>query len=89
MLYTQKKRDKTVGKKRKSMTAIICTKYGAPEVIQLKEVKKPVPKINEVLIKIYATTVHIGDTKTRSLKPCLGAVKDFFFKPLRRIMIGF
>jgi NADPH:quinone reductase-like Zn-dependent oxidoreductase len=71
------------------MKAIICTKYGPPEVLQLKEVDKPTPKDNQVLIKIHATTAHIGDTKIRSLKPGLGPVKDFFFKPIMRIMVGF
>lgn len=71
------------------MKAIICTKYGPPEVLQIKEVEKPFPKPNEVLIKILATTVHIGDTKIRRLEPGMGQVKDFFFKPLMRIIIGF
>lgn len=71
------------------MKAIICNKYGPPEVLQMKEVVKPVPKDNEVLIKVHATTVHIGDTKLRSFKPGLGPVRDFFFKPMMRIMIGF
>jgi len=48
------------------MKAVICTKYGSPDVLQLREVDKPVPKDNEVLIKIYATTCHIGDTRIRS-----------------------
>jgi NADPH:quinone reductase-like Zn-dependent oxidoreductase len=71
------------------MKAIICTKYGPPEVLKMVEVEKPFPKDNEVLIKVSATTVHIGDTKVRRLEPGLGPVIDFFFKPLMRIMLGF
>jgi NADPH:quinone reductase-like Zn-dependent oxidoreductase len=71
------------------MKAVICIKYGPPEVLQIKEVEKPFPKDNEVLIKIIATTAHIGDTKVRRLEPGLGRVKDFFFKSLMRIIIGF
>jgi len=71
------------------MKAVICTKYGPPEVLQIKEVEKPSPKSNEVLIKIFATTVHIGDTKIRRFEPGLGPVKDFFFKPIMRIIVGF
>ena len=71
------------------MKAVICTKYGPPEVLQFQEVEKPVPKDHEVLIRIIATTVHIGDTKVRRLEPGLGPVTDFFFKPMMRIIVGF
>jgi NADPH:quinone reductase-like Zn-dependent oxidoreductase len=71
------------------MKAVICTKYGAPEVLQIQNIEKPAPKNNEILIKIYATTVHIGDTKIRSFKPDMGFLQDLLVKPMMRIVIGF
>lgn len=71
------------------MKAVICKKYGPPEVLQIREVEKPIPKPDEVLVKIFATTAHIGDTKIRRFEPGMGPVKDFFFKPIMRIILGF
>lgn len=63
------------------MKAIVLTKFGLPDVLQLREVAKPAPADNEVLIRIYATTVTAGDCELRGLK-----VPIAFRLPLRIYM---
>jgi len=65
------------------MKAVVCTEYGPPEVLQLREVEKPVPKDNEVLIKIHAASVTVSDCIVRS-----GNVNILLWIPMR-IFVGF
>ncbi|WP_282020197.1 NAD(P)-dependent alcohol dehydrogenase [Planomicrobium okeanokoites] len=50
------------------MRAMVCTRYGPPEVLELQELDKPVPKAGEILIKVHASTVTAGDCEMRSFK---------------------
>jgi NADPH:quinone reductase-like Zn-dependent oxidoreductase len=65
------------------MKAIVCTKYGPPEVLQLKEVEKPTPGNNEVLIEIHAAAVTVSDCIVRS-----GKVDILLWIPMR-VFVGF
>ncbi len=74
------------------MKAIVCTKYGSPDVLQLREVAKPTPRANEVLIRVHAATVLAGDCGLRSLKlPLLWQLLvriGFGFRGPRRKILG-
>ena len=68
------------------MKAIVCTKYGAPEVLQMKEVDKPVPGDNEILIKIHASSVSSGDARMRRADPFVIRLIFGFSKPKKSIL---
>src|SRR5689334_7777245 len=68
------------------MKAVVYTQYGGPEVLQLQEVEKPVPKANEVLIRIHATSVTAACCMVRKGEPRWGRVILGLTKPSRRII---
>lgn len=70
------------------MKAIVYTEYGAPEVLKLRDVKQPVPSDNEILIKIFATTVSSGDWHVRKADPFIVRLFFGFLRPKNKILGG-
>ncbi len=68
------------------MKAIICTKYGSPDVLQMQEIDKPSPKDNELSIKIHATSVTSGDARIRRADPYIIRLLFGFKKPRKSIL---
>jgi NADPH:quinone reductase-like Zn-dependent oxidoreductase len=66
------------------MKAVVYEKYGPPEVLQSKDIEKPIPEDNEVLVKVYATTVSRGDSRMRSLDVPGGKIT----RVLARLFLG-
>ncbi len=67
------------------MKAIVCTKYGSPDVLQLKEVEKPTPKDNEVLVKVHAASVNDWDWGLLRGKPFMNRLLFGLLKPKNTI----
>src|ERR1019366_6879593 len=70
------------------MKAAVYSRYGPPNVVQVRDVARPAPKANEVLLRVHATTVCAADRRLRKADPFLGRVMNGLWRPTKVNILG-